>query len=369
MSTMRAARMHNLHEPFAVDELDVPEPRPTDVLVRVKACGVVPNLGNVLNHLPEWWPHLTFPPRPAIFGLDVAGEIAAVGEQVHGLSIGQRVYVNPGRQCGGCTACRVGDPQHCPAYTFNGYFGFGPESAKIFADYPYAGMAEYMTAPQSSIVTIPDNLPFETAARFGYLGTAYRALRLAGANANSVVAVNGASGTLGVCLVLIARSLGVRKILAIARNAGLLAEVKTLDPQRIETFAHDESSDVTDWIFANSGGRGADIVVDALQSGTPAEPLLETFDGLARGGTHLPIGGVLGPLPINLNVLMSNDRRIIGSLWFDVADGQAMADMVESGSLDVSCFEHETFRLDQVNEALAVIENRHGGFSNYVITP
>ncbi|MEU3786422.1 MULTISPECIES: alcohol dehydrogenase catalytic domain-containing protein [Streptomyces] len=361
--------MHAQHQPFTIDEVEVPEPGPTDVLVRVGACGIVPNLGNVLNFLPEWWPHLTFPPLPAVFGLDVAGEIVGKGNRVHGLEVGQRVYVNPGRQCGGCFACRTGDPQHCPAYTFNGYFGFGAGSAQIFADYPYGGMCEYMTAPQSSMVTIPDNLSFESAARFGYLGTAYRALRMAGADANSVVVVNGASGTLGVCIVLLAKAFGVRKILGVARNKEQLEKVRAIDPQRIEVLSTNDSAKVAQWIIDSTSGRGADIVVDALQSGSPAEPLLESFEGLARGGRHVPLGGVLGPLPINLNVLMSNDRRIIGSLWFDVADGQAMASMVESGTLDLSCLEHEVFDLEDVNSALALFENRNGGFSNYVITP
>lgn len=117
--------MHARHEPFVVDEVDIPTPRPTDVLIKVEACGVVPNLGNVLSFLPEWWLHLTFPPLPSIYGLDVAGVVAAKGEQVRGIEVGQRVYVNPARSCGGRHACRTSDPQHCPAYTFAGYFGFG----------------------------------------------------------------------------------------------------------------------------------------------------------------------------------------------------------------------------------------------------
>ncbi|MEZ0165146.1 alcohol dehydrogenase catalytic domain-containing protein [Kineococcus sp. LSe6-4] len=371
MATMRAARMHALHQPFTVDEVEVPEPRPTDVLVQVKACGIVPNLGNVLNFLPEWWPHLTFPPLPAIFGLDVAGVVVATGAQVHGIEAGQRVYVNPGRHCGGCHACRTGDPQQCPAYTFSGYFGFGPGSAELFADYPYGGLAEYMTAPLYSLVTIPDNLSFEGAARLGYLGTAYRALREARVDSNSVVVVNGASGTLGVGAVLMALAMGARKVLGIARNRGLLAQVEALDPHRVGVFSTVDAAegDVAAWIRESSGGRGADIVIDALQSGAEPQPLLEALAGLARGGRHVPVGGVLGALPINLNVLMSNDQRVVASLWFDTADGQAMASMVESGVLDLSVLEHEVFELEQVNEALAVIANRNGGFSNYVLKP
>ena len=63
------------------------------------------------------------------------------------------VYVNPGTSCGSCHACRCGQPINCDAYTFLGYFGFGPRSSQVFVDYPYAGFAEYMTAPATSLVT------------------------------------------------------------------------------------------------------------------------------------------------------------------------------------------------------------------------
>ena len=102
MTMMLAARLHKVGEPMRLEHVPVPEPRPTDVLVAVKACGVVPNLINVLTHWQTWFPELPLPKLPAIFGLDVAGEIAAVGEQVQNFRKGDRVYVNPGLFCGSC---------------------------------------------------------------------------------------------------------------------------------------------------------------------------------------------------------------------------------------------------------------------------
>lgn len=60
---------------------------------------------------------------------------------------------------------------------------------------------------------------------------------------------------------------------------------------------------------------------------------------------------------------------VIGSLWFTVADGQDMAAMAAAGTLDLSVFEHEFFPLEQVNEALASLEKRTGGFTNVVVQP
>ena len=110
--TMRTARMHVRGEPLTIDQLEVPTPRPTDVLVEVKACGIVPNLGNVLNKFVDWFPHLSLPPLPAIFGLDPAGVVVEKGSQVHGIEIGQRVYVNPaGTAVGAGTAASVRPPR------------------------------------------------------------------------------------------------------------------------------------------------------------------------------------------------------------------------------------------------------------------
>ncbi len=177
--TMKAARMHDVGSPMKIEEVPVPEVRSNDVLVKVHSCGIVPNLGNVLKNWTTWFPERPLPPLPAIFGLDPAGEIVAVGSQVHYWQPGDRVYVNPGRHCGGCRACRDGRHEHCEYYTFNGYFGFSEKSLKIFDDYPYGGLCQYMTAPQYSLVSLPDSVSYDQAARLGYLGTAYAGLRKA----------------------------------------------------------------------------------------------------------------------------------------------------------------------------------------------
>ena len=111
-ATMKAARMHEVGGALKIEELPTPKPGSMDVLVRVRSCGIVPNLGNILANWTTWFPHMPLPPLPAIFGLDPAGEIAAVGDQVHSLKPGDRVYVNPGRSCGSCgtAAGAMGSP-------------------------------------------------------------------------------------------------------------------------------------------------------------------------------------------------------------------------------------------------------------------
>ncbi|MEZ0165156.1 alcohol dehydrogenase catalytic domain-containing protein [Kineococcus sp. LSe6-4] len=367
--TMRAARMHATGEDLRIDTIDVPEPGPTDVLVEVRACGIVPNLRNVLDNITTWFPHLVMPELPAIFGLDAAGVVVRKGSQVHGVELGQRVYVNPARYCGGCRPCRAGDHISCAYYTFNGYFGFGPGSKEIYKAYPYGGLADYMTAPQYSLVDLPDSVSFETAARWGYLGTAYRALRRAGAGPHSTLLVNGASGTLGIGAVLFGLALGVREIYGTGRDLELLKQVEALAPGRIRTHALGDEVSVTNWVHGLTGGVGTSIVVDALGPGAPQSSTLDAFGALARGGTHVNIGAVAGELPINLHEVMDRNQTLVGSLWFTPTDGQEMADLAAVGAVDLSVLEHEVFGLERVNEALAVFKNRNGGFSNYVIVP
>jgi hypothetical protein len=80
MDLMLAARLHRIGDPMVLESLPVPGPRPTDVLVEVKACGIVPNLGNVLTHWQTWFPELPLPKLPAIFGL-AAGRRPGVGSR------------------------------------------------------------------------------------------------------------------------------------------------------------------------------------------------------------------------------------------------------------------------------------------------
>jgi threonine dehydrogenase-like Zn-dependent dehydrogenase len=366
---MKAARLHEVGGAMRIEEVETPTPRAHDVLVRVRACGIVPNLGNILKNWTTWFPERPLPPLPAIFGLDPAGEIAAVGEQVHDWRVGERVYVNPARYCCGCRACRSGDHTNCPYWTFNGYFGFSDKSLAIFRDYPYGGLGEYMTAPQYALVRLPDAVSFEAGARFGYLGTAYAGLRKAGIGTGRTLLVNGATGTLGLGAVLFGLAMGATRIYGIARNRDLLARVKALSPDRIETLSLEDDVPTDRWIMERTGGSGVDAFIDCLGPGAPHETMLAGLRALRRGGRAVNIGAIAGDVPMDLHTQMDLQQSLTGSCWFTAGEGQDMADMAEAGVLDLSIFEHTTFPLAEVNEAISGIAERNGGFSNYVIHP
>lgn len=384
MPTMIAARLHAYGQPMTLDRIEVPEPRPTDVLVEVKACGVVPNLARVVSNFfgtltPD---NKMMPPLPAIFGLDPAGVVAKVGEQVLNVRAGDRVYVNPARSCGSCRMCRSGEPLDCPSFTLQGYFG---RSQEIMRAYPYGGLAQFITAPVSALVKLPDNVSFEAAARFGYFGTAYSALRKLGAGPGRTLLINGISGQLGLNAALLALAMGVTKLLGTGRNVALLDRVKKLAPERIEVFAVPEAPTLPSlasgggkgggadplvaWAKTETGGYGVDAVLDCLPPGAPATAILRALFCLRRGGHALNVGAVLETLPINAFWMMTNRIGIGGSVWFTTAEGEDMAAMAGAGTLDLSVLEHRIAPLSKVNEVLAGMDDRNGGFTNFVIDP
>jgi D-arabinose 1-dehydrogenase-like Zn-dependent alcohol dehydrogenase len=365
---MRAARMHAVGRPMAIDTIAVPKPGSTDVLVEVKACGMVPNLGNVLANWTRWFPHLPLPKLPAIFGLDPAGIVVEVGDQVIDVKAGERVYINPLRSCGACQMCRSGERTRCRYFTFNGYFGFGPDAQKIYDLYPYGGFCEFMTAPQYALVKLPDNVAFEQAARFGYLGTSYGAMKKANAVAGQSMLVDGISGTLGLGAALLGLAMGMTRILGTGRDRKLLDRVKALAPGRIEVHALGDGS-TAQWAKQCTGGEGVDFMISALGPGSPASTMLDSFKSVRRGGRAVNVGAVAEPVPLDVHWLMDEQIQLIGSNWFTSAQGQEMAELARAGLLDLSVFEHHRFPLEAVNDAISGLQTRNGGFSNYVIVP
>jgi D-arabinose 1-dehydrogenase-like Zn-dependent alcohol dehydrogenase len=368
MKTMLAARLHEIGGQLQLEQIPMPEPRPTDVLVAVKACGVVPNLKNVLTKWPEWFPHLPLPKLPAIFGLDPAGVVAEVGSQVQSIQAGDRVYVNPARGCGSCRACRSGEIVNCRGFTFQGYFGRGPLSQAVFEAYPYGGLSEYITAPQTALVKLPDNVSFEAAARFGYLGTAYAALRKVRTGPGRSLLINGIGGTLGLCAALVGLATGVTKILGTGRNQALLNRVRALAPARIEVFAVGKRP-VQEWAMEMTANEGVDALVDTLPPGAPASAFLDAFHALRRGGRAVDIGGMAETLPLNLHRMMGMSIELIGSCWFTTGEGQELAEMARTGTLDLSVLEHKRIPLKEVNEALSALQDANRGFNNFVVIP
>jgi D-arabinose 1-dehydrogenase-like Zn-dependent alcohol dehydrogenase len=378
---MIAARLHDYGKPMTLDRIPVPEPRQTDVLVEVKACGVVPNMTRVVSN---FFGNLSterklMPPLPAIFGLDPTGVVTKVGSEVRSIAPGQRVYVNPARRCGSCRMCRSGQPLDCPDFTFQGYFG---RSQDIMKAYPYGGFSQFITAPEDALVRLADNVKFEDAARLGYLGTAYAAMKKLGVGPGVTFLVNGISGQLGLCAAMLALAMGATKILGTGRNIALLKRVTALSPKRIEAFAFTEAKAGTDggvttgdqaafsaWTKSLTDGYGVDCLLDCLPPGAPAAAMMRALYTLGRGGRAANVGAVMEVLPLNAFWLMTNRISLQGSVWFTTGEGEEMAAMMAVGTLDLSALEHRIAPMSHINQVIAGMDERDGGFTNFIIDP
>ena len=135
--------------------------------------------------------------------------------------------------------------------------------------------------------------------------------------------------------------MGVTKIFGIARDKKLSNACGHIAPSRIHVLSAGDRP-LDEWVREHTDGLGADIFIDAVGPGAPSSTSLAGINALRRGGRMVDIGGMAEPLPLEMFRLMCFQISVIGSLWFDVAEGQDMVEMAAAGTLDLSVFEHET---------------------------
>lgn len=362
---MKVARLACVVKPLEIGEADVPVCGPTDVLVKVAACGLVPNFYNIVSGKTK---HL-MPELPAVMGLDVTGTIAAVGEHVVGLQVGQRVYVDPYLTCGTCEACRSGATRLCAYGTLRGYFSNTPLGQPLLKRYPIGGLSEYVLSPDTHIVKLPDNIDLITAARFGYSGTSFGALRRGNMGPGKTLLINGITGTLGVAAAVFALGMGATKILGVGRKQEVMDRVKELAPSRVETMSLDDCDDLAAWVLDQTSGKGVDVMYDCLGAGAESSATEKLIRAVKPGGKAVLVGGSVSGSVTQTYIETYSNISVLGSMWFDSADIDTMVAMIGAGVVSLSHIENKIFRLDDVNEAVEFVGKRPGGFINVVVTP
>ena len=365
MTTIRVARLVEPGEPLELGTADKPGLGPNDVLVRVEACGLVPNAAKIIQ---DGGPAL--PDLPAVFGLDVSGVIEAIGAHVLELAVGDRVYVDPHLTCGTCHQCRRGRADLCKYNSLRGYAALTPDGGELLNQHPLGGLSEYVVAADRSIAVLPESIDLLTAARFGYIGTAFAGLKKGNLPQGGTVLVNGVTGTLGVAAVAIALGMGASRILGIGRNPDVLEQVGRLDPERVRIVSSEDETDLVGWATDATGGLGADVLLDCLGNGGDAGSTDTLLDAVKIGGRAVLLaGGVDGRVGQEYWNILVQDKAVLGSQWFTSAEIDEMIRMIATGVIDLTAITHKTFPLDQVNEAFAFVGDRPGGFTNVVVLP
>ena len=111
------------------------------------------------------------------------------------------------------------------------------------------------------------------------------------------------------------------------------------------------------------------MLVDCSGRGASAAHTADALGGLQRGGSAINIGALTETLAIHPIQFMTTRLVFRGSNWFTTGEGQLMAEMAGAGVLDLGKLTTHAYPLDRVNEALAEVQTRPGGFVNIVVNP
>ncbi len=244
---MKAAVLRDFKKPLAIEEVDRPKLEPHEVLIRVEACGVCHSDLHVAD---GDWPQLAkIVKRPLILGHEIVGRVVEMGVGVRDVHIDDRVGV-PWLHwsCGECEFCREGNENLCARQKITGVTVDG-------------GYAEFMKAPASHALKIPDGLSSMEAAPLFCAGvTVYRALKQAKISHGQRLAIFGIGG-LGHLAVQIGRAMGA-DITAVDISEEKLALARSLGAAHA---FHAASTDVAKG-FREMGGVHAALVTSAAKA-------------------------------------------------------------------------------------------------------
>ncbi len=247
-----------------------PEISPSEVLVKVNACGI--------NHLDIWvregMPGITIP-LPHILGCEITGEIAGVGSAVKGFSIGQRVLIAPGISCGRCEYCLSSNDSLCHEFRIMGFQVDG-------------GYAEYAKASAENIIPISERLSFEewAAVPLVFL-TAWHMLKTrAGLSTGETVLIHAAGSGIGSAAIQIARLSGAEVITTVGSEEKL-EKAKELGADHVINYSKE---DFVNKVNEFTDNRGVDVVFEHIGPETWEKSLL----CLKRGGRIVTCGATSG---------------------------------------------------------------------------
>ena len=314
---MKAVRCNQYGGPetLFVEDVTLPAPKAGEVLVAVKAAGVNFPDALIIQNKYQFKPALPFTP-----GGELAGVVAALGDGVANVRVGQAVI---------------------------GFTGWG-------------AFAEQALLPAAGLIPKPDGMPFDIAGSFLMTyGTSWHALKdRAQLRAGETVLVLGAAGGIGIASIEIAKALGA-KVIAAASSADKLHAC--LEKGADETIDY-STEDLRERLKALTDGRGVDVVVDPV-GGRFSEPALRS---MAWRGRFLVIGFADGEIPrLPLNLPLLKGCSIVGVFWGDAVKREpaaAATDLRELAALyragKIAPLVSMRCTLDQTGEAIAALMQR-----------
>jgi L-idonate 5-dehydrogenase len=277
------------------------------------------------------------PSRPFVLGHEAVGVVAAIGEGIAGLAVGDRVAIDPSQPCRVCRACTTGRYNLCARMVYLGSASTTPPTDGVFQ--------ERVVVPAACCHRVPDTLDDGRAALIEPLAVALHALRQGGGVEGATLLVTG-GGTIGQLVVMAARAYG----------AELVTLSEPAQARRSCALRHgaDSAFEPGDERLARQArgllGGGFDVVVEA--SGAP--PALCQALALARpGGTVVQVGTLPSEVSLPANQVMVRELRLVGSFRFANVFGSAIA-LASAGRVALDALITHTLPFARFREAMAL---------------
>lgn len=340
---MKAARIQQYNKPLVLEDVPVPEIRPDEVLVEVRACGMCRSDVQLLDGYFRPYNDI---PTPIIPGHEITGIVHQLGGLVSGsagLAEGDHVVVAPGWGDGTCRHCLVGNTHICPNVRWP---GFGP----------YGGFAEFIPVPARYVIKADTRLKFEELAPLTDAGlTPYRGikkLRDAGAlGPGRLLGVFGIGG-LGSYAVQYARLLGGgATVVAFARNLEKLALAKEYGADHVLCIRDKAPADIAAELTQLTGQGELDAIVDC--AGAPG--MLQLAIGLLGiSGHYVDVGLVGDRIDVPLLPRVNREQTIQGSYWGNNLDLSEVLALAAQGKIRHAI---KPIAFEQINEHLELLRS------------
>ena len=327
-------------------ELPEPAPAPGEVLIRVAACGICGSDvhgydGSSGRRVP-----------PIVMGHEAAGTVATWGEDVTGLSSGDRLTFDSTVYCGSCTHCRRGDVNLCDHRQVLGV---------SCPDYRRSGaFAEYVAVPSHIVHRLPDNVSFEEAAMLEPLSVALHAVSLASVETGATALVVGA-GMIGQLLLQVLGTAGCSRIFVADIDLSRLDLAKTAGATHVIAAGREPSEAVLE----RTGGTGVDVAMEAVGR---TETVRASVQSVRKGGTVVLVGNVTPEVALPLQKVVTRQIRLQGSCA-SAGEYPRAIELLASGRIQVRPLITAVAPLDDGPQWFARLYAREPGLMKVILTP
>ncbi|MGH9592827.1 MAG: alcohol dehydrogenase catalytic domain-containing protein [Bryobacteraceae bacterium] len=345
MQQMTAAVLYG-KEQLRIETVQVPKLGPGDVLVRVRAaltCGTDVKVFRRGYHARMIRP-------PALFGHELAGDVVAVGGEVEGFKVGQRIVAANSAPCGECFYCGRSQENLCEDLLFNN-----------------GAYAEYIRIPARivgrNMHEIPAHASYQDAALVEPLACVMRGLEETGVCPGDTIAVIGL-GPIGMMFVRLAKAVYNARVIAIGRRTSQLDRATSMGAD--EVVLNDEGADVVTPVRRMTGGRGADVVIEAV--GLP-EVWQLAVKLLRRGGVVNFFGGCAEgtDFPVDTSLMHYSELSLKASFHHTPALIRQALDAVGRGYVTAKDFVNRVEPLSNLIEVMQHIMSHNGHMKTAII--